>query len=367
MKEKISLVIFIITIVSSIIYFTITPQESETKTYFDGPYIFSFNDSTYKSIEFTSVGKGSSSPDISIKYNLIPIKDFFNGILNCPTNSNQENGTIPSIFSKIDSVFSVGDVHGEFDALLTLLKNNHIITKEGNWNFGKGHLVFCGDIFDRGEKVTETLWFIYKLEKQAETRGGKVHLLLGNHEMMVLKGDLRYLHKKYKYIQRKLGVNYSFLYNKNTFLGKWLREKNTIVKINNVIYIHGGLHPDILKMKINLSEINKSIRNYLNDKDFNDTIRFLINQKGPLWYRGYLKANDNYSLILDEEIDETLAYFKVDRIVFAHTTVSSIKSLNGKKIIAIDVPMTDRNSEGLFFNNSDIYSVNNEGIKLEEF
>ena len=367
MKNKIGIIIFIVTLIASIMYFAITSQEVKTIIYSDGPYVMSVADSICKTIEINPVDNGSSLPDISVKYNTIKINEMINDILKFPININNKNSQIHSTFSKIDSVFSVGDIHGEYQTLLTLLKNNQIITKNQNWNFGNGHLVFCGDIFDRGDKVTETLWFIYNLEQQAKKNGGKVHFLLGNHEIMTLKGDHRYLHKKYTFIQNKLGIKYSFLYNKNTVLGKWIRRKNSVIKINDILYVHGGLHPDIVKLGLNLSEINQLIRYYLNDEGFNNSIRFLINQKGPLWYRGYLKANENYSLITSNEIDKILNYFNAEKIVFAHTTVRSIKSLHQSKLIAIDVPMSIENSEGLFMNFNNIYTVNIDGEKLKEF
>ena len=58
-----------------------------------------------------------------------------------------------------------------------------------HWTFGKGHLVICGDLFDRGNDVTAELWLLYKLEEEAKEKGGYVHTILGNHEIMNLSGD----------------------------------------------------------------------------------------------------------------------------------------------------------------------------------
>ena len=35
---------------------------------------------------------------------------------------------------------------------------DHIVDDGGNWAFGQGHLVVVGDVFDRGDEVTEILW-----------------------------------------------------------------------------------------------------------------------------------------------------------------------------------------------------------------
>ena len=81
--------------------------------------------------------------------------------------------------------------------MIELLTNNKIINNDLNWDFGEGHLVIVGDIFDRGSKVNEVLWLIYKLEIQARKMGGRVHFLLGNHDYMVLQRDLRYINSRW--------------------------------------------------------------------------------------------------------------------------------------------------------------------------
>lgn len=367
MRKKIGLLIFIVTSVSVTLYFSFVEQNNYSIIYNDGPHIIDINDTTVKSMEIRQTSEKTSSPEINLYFKTANKNDYLNSYLGLEQNNYQPSNLSVSQFSNVDSIFCVGDVHGNLEALTLLLQNNKIIDDRLNWSFGKGHLVFCGDVFDRGDKVTECLWLIYKLEQQANKNGGYVHFLLGNHEMMALKGDLRYLHKKYKYIQSKLEIQYSFLFNNNTVLGKWLRTKNSIIQINDALFLHGGLHPDNITMNIDINDINQSIRRYLNDTDFNDTIRFLISRKGPLWYRGYLKSDEIYPLISDSEVDDLLQHFNVNKIVFAHTTVNNIESLNHGKLIAVDVPMTVENSEGLVINRNKYYSVNISGEKLQEF
>ena len=100
------------------------------------------------------------------------------------------------IFTNINKIAALSDIHGQYDLVIKLFKNNKIIDDNLNWIFGDGHLVITGDIFDRGDTVNEVLWFIYKLEAQAENNGGRVHYLLGNHEYMIFYNDLRYIHEK---------------------------------------------------------------------------------------------------------------------------------------------------------------------------
>ena len=88
-------------------------------------------------------------------------------------------------YRDIDRIMVLGDIHGGYDSLLVFLRNNGVIDQDLNWIWENGHLVFLGDIFDRGEKVTEALWLIYHLDYQASQAGGAVHLILGNHQAVV--------------------------------------------------------------------------------------------------------------------------------------------------------------------------------------
>ena len=62
-------------------------------------------------------------------------------------------------FSGDYPVAALSDFHGKYDLMIELLTNNNIIDENKNWAFGDGHFVITGDIFDRGDKVTEILWF----------------------------------------------------------------------------------------------------------------------------------------------------------------------------------------------------------------
>ena len=97
----------------------------------------------------------------------------------------------------VNKMFIVSDIEGSFKAFRKLLQSNKIINDDYEWTFGNGHLVLTGDFVDRGDLVTEVLWLIYSLEEKAKAAGGYVHFILGNHEIMNMNGDLRYLNAKY--------------------------------------------------------------------------------------------------------------------------------------------------------------------------
>src|SRR5262245_56041706 len=123
-------------------------------------------------------------------------------------------------------LFVVADTHGEYEILADMLMKHAVIDAAMRWNFGRGRLVFLGDVFDRGAHQLEILWLIYELEAQARKAGGAVYFVLGNHETMNLRGDLRYLNPKYRETTALFGASsYSALFDARSVLGQWLGRK----------------------------------------------------------------------------------------------------------------------------------------------
>ncbi len=240
-------------------------------------------------------------------------------------------------FKRVDSIAVITDVHGEYNRYLDELKANGIIDKNLNWKFGRGHLVYLGDAFDRGDMVTELLWHLFSLEKQAAKAGGMVHFILGNHELMVLDEDLRYINEKYQKVETIAGINYSGLYSATSVLGKWLRSKPVMVTINDIIFVHGGISPELVHRNLDIRQINQIFSDSIVGKDIwsaeeNEELDFLAGDKGPLWYRGYFTD----STFTESNLDSILVYYDKTHIVVGHSTHKEIKSLFNNKILGID-------------------------------
>lgn len=244
--------------------------------------------------------------------------------------------TEPSIFTGVDRIAALSDIHGQFDLAIEILQNNGIIDEEQKWAFEDGHLVIVGDIFDRGPKVTEMLWFVFELEKQAKSAGGKVHFLLGNHEYMVLRGDLRYLHPKYVQAEEELKTSYDELYGPETVLGRWLRSKSTVLKINEDIYVHGGISRNFIdSVDWNLQQINNEMRASI-DKPYEelDSIGFyqkFYGSDGPIWYRGYFLGD-----LPQSHVDELLEDMEANHVIVGHCSVKEVVSLHNNRIFGVD-------------------------------
>lgn len=146
--------------------------------------------------------------------------------------------TESAIYPMPERVVAISDIEGQYDAFANLLKSTGVVNHQMDWVYGKGHLVLVGDFFDRGNMVTETLWLIYKLEQEAKKVGGRVHFLLGNHEILNLQGYESYVTAKHLKNAKRMTKPYASLYNSSTVLGKWLRTKNIMVKIGQNLFVH---------------------------------------------------------------------------------------------------------------------------------
>ena len=102
-------------------------------------------------------------------------------------------GAAQDVWTGVERVIAVGDVHGDYEQLVGVLQSAGVIDQEGKWIGGKTHLVQTGDMLDRGPDSRKVMDLLIRLQEEASKTGGRVHVLIGNHEAMNIYGDLRYV------------------------------------------------------------------------------------------------------------------------------------------------------------------------------
>jgi hypothetical protein len=90
-------------------------------------------------------------------------------------------------------IVAIGDVHGAYDEFVALLRAAGLVDAQLDWRGGDARLVVLGDVLDRGAESRRALELIIRLREQAPLSGGEAELVLGNHEVMNLLGDLAYV------------------------------------------------------------------------------------------------------------------------------------------------------------------------------
>jgi len=223
-----------------------------------------------------------------------------------------------------DHTVVVGDVHGDFDDFCSILKRAGIVDDQNHWIAGKTTLVQTGDVLDRGPKSREAMDLIMRLEKEAAGAGGRVVPLLGNHEVMNIIGDLRYVsapgyaefadndsekrrqsaYQEYAAWRQKYGgflgglkqpqlpatqdewmaahplgfVEYRSAFAPDGTYGKWLRTHDAVGKVGSSLLLHGGISPAVAALSI--EKINAQVHQELSDYD--KTLNELIKRKAIL-------------------------------------------------------------------------------------
>ncbi len=280
-------------------------------------------------------------------------------------------------FLDIRRVVAFGDIHGDYQRFLELLHTAGIADAKNSWIGGETHLVLTGDFVDRGDHSAQVLDLLMELEPQARKAGGWLHALIGNHEAMNLYGDLRYVTKEdfagyqapnSKELQDRqmraawdqlknqgnapadetawrkkfqdehpLGwVERGLAFQPNGKYGKWLRQQNAIIRVNDAVFLHGGISQKYADLSI--AEINSLVRKELSD--FSKLSNGIVtDDEGPLWYRGMaqLPEDDRDMLALLQRI---LAKQQLQHIVIGHTPQIAVMPRFAGKVIAIDVGLS---------------------------
>lgn len=260
-------------------------------------------------------------------------------------------------------VVAVGDIHGGYDRLIAILRRAGIIDSRDRWAAGRTIFVQTGDVLDRGAHSRRALDLLRRLEREAAEAGGAVHVLLGNHEIMRLTRDMRYvsaqeyaafrtadssdLRERYYEAVRESAANRAkaagqrfderafrrqffdaiplgFVEMQMAFeptgpYGRWLRERDTMVRVNDVAFVHGGISPQVAAL--GCDTINATVRTELqtftapDDPALEQSLA--VGADGPVWYRG-LAADDSPLTVAD--VDGILEAIGARTIVVGHTS-----------------------------------------------
>jgi hypothetical protein len=207
-------------------------------------------------------------------------------------------------------VVAVGDIHGEFEGFVAILRATGLIDARHRWSGGRATLVQTGDFNDRGDDVRAVMDLLMALEREAPRHGGRVVTLLGNHEVMVMLGDFvdvtpaicasfadgrsesrrqRAWRQHQALASRQAGVFETaprvYTLTREEFLGSWppgcleyrealtprgrygawLRSLDAAAIIEGTLYMHAGASADLPVESV--AEINTRVRHELDEFD----------------------------------------------------------------------------------------------------
>jgi hypothetical protein len=189
------------------------------------------------------------------------------------------SGASPAAEPSCERIVAVGDIHGGYEELRAVLLHAGLVDRKLRWRGGESCLVQLGDIVDRGAGSREALDLLMKLERKGR---GRVHVTLGNHEVLTLLGDLRYAHpgefaafaKQESLDEREAGLEWFSVLPEGKGLspkeqraafdeayprgwiarwqafapegryGAWVLKRPTVVLLDGTLFVHGGISPE---------------------------------------------------------------------------------------------------------------------------
>jgi hypothetical protein len=279
---------------------------------------------------------------------------------------------------------AIGDVHGAYPEFLAVLRLAGLIDAKDRWAGGKTHFVQTGDILDRGTETRPVMELLMRLEGEAKKAGGRVHALLGNHEIMNVLGDLRYVSREeYKAFEtprsreawdafyrsrldaaRQVAKQAQEPFDEAVFrkkfeeeaplgfveriqafseegrYGRWLRERRGIVKIGGVAFVHGGLTPEVAAL--GCEAINATVRREITGDIAKTRLEPLqslaAGESGPFWYRGMAREDEATWL---PSLEQVLTGIGAQKVVIGHTVTGDgrIRARFEGRVVMIDVGM----------------------------
>ncbi|WP_313035518.1 metallophosphoesterase [Massilia alkalitolerans] len=248
----------------------------------------------------------------------------------------------------------LSDIEGNLRFLDASLASLGVTDAAGNWRYGRNHLVIAGDAVDRGRDAFAVLWRLYTLSLQAQDAGGTVHLVLGNHEQYVLRGNISRANRDHLHALTRMGGHVD-AFGPDTLIGHWLRLQPVIIKSGSTVITHGGVNPMVADAGFTLNHLNSAMRRYWSgDMPGKAELDAVIGPAGLTQYRGYLEdGEDRYARATSAQIGEVLAHFGAKSIVVGHTLVERVTALHEGRVWAIDVNSNTARPEALLIRNGE--------------
>lgn len=227
-----------------------------------------------------------------------------------------------------DRVVAIGDLHADLPAALATLRMAGLVDAQAAWSGGETILVQTGDTTDRGPDSKEVIELLMRLSSEAEAAGGGVVALLGNHEVMNLHGDWRYVTPG-DVADFGSPENRRAALAPDAPLGAWLRGRGIVGQVGQTVYAHGGI--TAAQARQGIDGINQAARAAIDT----DPRAAVLGDEGPLWFRGYLLADEP---IACQELASALSALGARRMVVGHTTQRSgrIAVRCGGALVGID-------------------------------
>ncbi|XP_065860789.1 shewanella-like protein phosphatase 2 [Euphorbia lathyris] len=300
---------------------------------------------------------------------------------------NQQTSDLRTQYPSPNRLIAVGDLHGDLEKTKQAFRLAGLVDGSDRWSGGSATVVQIGDVLDRGGEELKILYFLEKLKREATKSGGNLITMNGNHEIMNIEGDFRFVTKlglqefsdwafwyssgnKMKSLCNGLekqkdifaGIPSCFRGVKEEFLNgirariaalrpdgpianKFLSKNVTVLVIGDSIFVHGGLLAE--HVDYGLERMNKEVRDWISGLAQKSAPSYCRGRDSVVWLR---KFSHEVAMNCDcAALEHVLATVPgVKRMIMGHTIQQA--GINGacdNKAIRIDVGMSRGCTNGL--------------------
>ena len=248
-----------------------------------------------------------------------------------------------------DRIIAIGDLHGDLKAARRAMRLGGAIDASDHWVGGKLAVVQTGDVLDRGNEDREVLAFLDKEQEAAKKSGGAVYRLNGNHEVMNVQGDFRYVSEKSfksyanepstgrpevaELPQEQRGRAEAFL--PGGSVARQLAVFPVVWMVGDSLFAHGGVEPK--HVKYGLDKMNREITAWMRGEA--PLPKQLEGEHTTFWTRAYGDAPTAESTCAS--LERVLAALKAARLVIGHTPQKAGITFDcNNKLARIDVGLS---------------------------
>lgn len=247
-------------------------------------------------------------------------------------------------------IVALGDVHGDLASARAALQLAGAVDAEGRWVGGDLIVVQLGDQTDRGDDEREILDWFARLDTEAEAAGGAFHALLGNHELMNVQLDLRYVTEggfadfadvpcpaeasscatAPEPVRGRVAA-----FEPGGVYAQRLAEHDVVLVLDGTVFVHGGLLPQYAQLGV--AELNDGVSAWLRGDAAEPA--FVQGEDSPVWSRRLAMDTTDADCAA---LGESLALLGAERMVVGHTVQEGgITSACDNRAWRVDVGLSD--------------------------
>ncbi|XP_047939399.1 shewanella-like protein phosphatase 2 [Salvia hispanica] len=300
-----------------------------------------------------------------------------------PESVKNSTGPLRTVFPQPARLVAVGDIHGDLPKAKSALRLAGLIGADDRWSGAAATVVQVGDIFDRGGDEIKLLYFFERLRREAAKSGGTVITMNGNHEIMNVDADFRFVARQgvkefedwgfwqcvgngMKRMCLGIGSDLVFrdlldgvpdeipgippeylngirvriaaLRPNGLISSRFLSKNQTVVVVGDSVFAHGGLLEK--HVVYGLERLNEEVRDWIRGLSEKVENRLVRGADSVVWLRSFSNklVKDGDCSIL-EHVLETIPGAR--RMIMGHTIQEDgISSACGGRAIRVDVGMS---------------------------